>query len=144
MRFECQKSCEGKCCKPAWDGKAYFVFLTKADREKLVMFLGQPIRYFAIKAEFTSTRFTKETTKQWVLNNDFNKPCRFLKNGRCSVYEARPTQCRTFPFWPELMVNLKTYNEVKKDCPGIGKGNDVTHAQLAEQIEADKELCQNL
>jgi Fe-S-cluster containining protein len=27
--------------------------------------------------------------------------CAFLDGARCTVYEARPTQCRTFPFWKE-------------------------------------------
>ena len=29
--------------------------------------------------------------------------CMFLKNKRCEVYPSRPTQCRTWPFWPENM-----------------------------------------
>ena len=29
--------------------------------------------------------------------------CVFLEDNKCSVYEVRPTQCRTFPWWPELV-----------------------------------------
>ena len=28
----------------------------------------------------------------------------FLEDGyRCSIYNARPTQCRTYPFWPRFV-----------------------------------------
>ena len=37
------------------------------------------------------------------------------KNG-CSVYEARPLQCRTFPFWDYFRHRI---DELKSECPGI-------------------------
>jgi len=36
---------------------------------------------------------------------------------RCSIYEARPNQCRTFPFWEQFKCSAK--EEVAKECPGI-------------------------
>ena len=139
MKFECQTSCGGKCCKPQWDGKSGFVFLTAKDIVKLASFLNKPISTFADYFEFDFTRFTKQRSFQWILKLHKGH-CRFLKDGKCEVYEARPTQCRTFPFWPELMVQ-GTYEELKNYCPGVGVGEEHTHALLAEQIKADEELC---
>lgn len=91
--------------------------------------------------EFSSTRFSKTTTRQWFIADD-KGTCPFLKEGKCSVYEARPTQCRTFPFWPELMTEIK-YSSLREFCPGIGEGEEATHKLLSDQIEADKELAAN-
>jgi len=34
----------------------------------------------------------------------------------CSIYEARPIQCRTFPFWDYYKNRI---DELKDECPGI-------------------------
>jgi Fe-S-cluster containining protein len=59
------------------------------------------------------------------------KDCPFLQDNRCRVYEARPWQCRTWPFWPENMNCLVWEKEVASWCPGAGKGRLYT----AEEIE---------
>lgn len=40
----------------------------------------------------------------------------------CEVYEARPTQCRTFPFWPETIDSREAWDEHVADCPGMTRG----------------------
>jgi uncharacterized protein len=42
----------------------------------------------------------------------------------CSLYEARPTQCRTWPFWPENLKTRRHWESVKRHtpCPGMGHG----------------------
>jgi Fe-S-cluster containining protein len=46
--------------------------------------------------------------------------CVFLENGKlCSIYEVRPIQCRTYPYWPSVMESQKTWNEEKQLCEGI-------------------------
>ncbi|MCX8228508.1 MAG: YkgJ family cysteine cluster protein [Planctomycetota bacterium] len=37
----------------------------------------------------------------------------------CSVYEARPEQCRTFPFWPSLLKGGKALAAAAAYCPGL-------------------------
>ena len=53
----------------------------------------------------------------------------------------KPTQCRTFPFWPDLLGSEDEWKETKRYCPGIGKGDFVPLAEveraLAEMREAD-------
>ena len=34
----------------------------------------------------------------------------------CSVYEARPNQCKSFPFWDYFKDN---YEELEKECIGV-------------------------
>ena len=49
--------------------------------------------------------------------------CPFVafESGRasCSVYEARPEHCRSFPFWPELAEDGPALREAARFCPGI-------------------------
>jgi Fe-S-cluster containining protein len=47
-----------------------------------------------------------------------NYACIFfdLDKKQCSIYEARPKQCRTFPFWEHFKTNIK---EVIDECPAI-------------------------
>lgn len=139
MKFECQSSCGGRCCSMGWDKKSDFVFLTKRDRQKISKFLSVNLTDFAFKGEFLWTRFTKKPSVQWALKLN-NMTCQFLVGGKCSIYEARPTQCKTFPFWPELGFKSK-YMALKEFCPGIGKGKISDGKLMIEQIMADLELC---
>lgn len=140
MKFQCQESCGGACCKTPW-GEGHFVFLTKKDQESISAFTKKPLQEFANKGEFAATRFTMKKSVQWFLK-DKDNACMFFKDGKCSIYKVRPVQCRTFPFWPELMVNYK-YEKLKSICPGIGQGSEQTHHLLAEQVKADDELKRN-
>jgi Fe-S-cluster containining protein len=133
LKFECQGS--GKCCQSR--GQYGFVFLDKADRKRMARHLGMSTSSFTKK-------YCSKTFDQWHLNEDAKNPdCLFLKDkNKCGVYEARPTQCRTWPFWPEVM-NAKTWNkEVASFCPGIGKGKLYSREEikslLIQQIESEK------
>ncbi len=126
VRFECQGS--GKCCTS--HGEFGYVFLTKEDRQRFAKHLK--IR----TAEFTK-QYCERTGKIWHLKEDPKQPdCMFLDGKRCGAYEARPTQCRTWPFWPEVM-NAKIWaTEVKAFCPGVGKGRLIPASEIEENLQA--------
>lgn len=50
--------------------------------------------------------------------------CIFLEpeTRKCIVYAARPTQCRTWPFWNSNLQSKRTWRETCKVCPGSGEG----------------------
>ena len=48
--------------------------------------------------------------------------CEFLEGGGCRVHAAKPMQCRSFPYWPELIDDRKAWHKTGSWCPGIGKG----------------------
>ena len=57
---------------------------------------------------------------------------------KCTVYSARPRQCRTWPFWDS---NLKTEADWKYTCgvcPGSGKGQMHSLQQIEEQRQVMK------
>jgi Fe-S-cluster containining protein len=41
---------------------------------------------------------------------------------RCTVYPARPRQCRTWPFWNSNLRTPDDWQETCRVCPGSGKG----------------------
>ena len=135
IKFECQGS--GKCCTS--HGEFGFVFLTLSDRKRMAKHL-----------ELTTSQFTKKfcqrTNGFWHLIENPNEPdCQFLKNKKCSIYAARPTQCRTWPFWPEVMNAKAWKKEVVNFCPGVGKGSVIKFEKInkdvQEQIASEEDLA---
>lgn len=128
IRFECQGS--GKCCTS--HGEYGFVFMSPEDRRRMAKVL-----------KMSTSAFTKKycdlTNNFYHLKEDPKNPdCMFLKNKKCTVYEGRPSQCRTWPFWPEVM-NAKTWKkEVVSFCPGIGKGPVRTKEEIEKALAIQK------
>jgi len=67
------------------------------------------------------------------------RSCPFLEGTLCSVYEARPLQCRTFPFWPELLETEARWRRLARFCPGIGRGELVSLRAIRERLGALEE-----
>lgn len=129
IRFECQGS--GKCCVS--HGEYGFVYLTLSDRQKIAEHLKIPTRNFTLKY------CDKDENGQYRLKEErADKNCMFLEGKKCSIYSARPTQCKTWPFWPEVM-NSKTWKrEVASFCPGVGKGPLISAEKIQEQLDEQK------
>jgi uncharacterized protein len=132
VRFECQGS--GKCCVSR--GEYGYVYLSLKDRRALAQHFGLSTR------EFSRKFCDKDENGNWKIS-DFTSACRFLKGNKCQVYEARPTQCRTWPFWPEVMGARSWNREVASYCPGVGKGRlwseEEIRKQLATQIRCEEQ-----
>lgn len=51
------------------------------------------------------------------------KACIFYDSQRgCSVYEDRPRQCRTWPFWRGVVASRERWDEEAQNCPGMNRG----------------------
>jgi Fe-S-cluster containining protein len=51
---------------------------------------------------------------------------------------VKPTQCRLYPFWPELVENRAVWDSAAKYCPGVGKGELVqigTACEIAGEMK---------
>lgn len=135
VQFECQGS--GKCCTS--HGEFGYVFFSIEDRERAAKVLKMTETQFREK-------YCHKVDGHWALKDpvDKNPDCIFLKDKRCSIYEGRPTQCRTWPFWPEVM-NAKTWSKaVESFCPGVNKGPVISaekiRATLDEQIKSEQSI----
>ena len=87
---------------------------------------------------FTRKFCDKDSNGYWKLR-DFTAACRFLEGAKCGVYQARPTQCRTWPFWPETMSAKGWAKEVAAYCPGVGKGKLWSAEEIEKQLEIQKQ-----
>jgi len=54
----------------------------------------------------------------------------------CTIYPVRPLQCRTWPFWPELLSSPENWNRAAKRCPGMNTGRTYSLPQIAEIRDA--------
>lgn len=132
VRFECQGS--GGCCISR--GEYGHVFLTLDDRRRLARLL-----------KLSTSAFTRKHCHRlaglWHLIEDPKIPeCRFLKNNRCQVYSARPTQCRTWPFWPEVMGAKTWKKEVAAFCPGVGKGPVIPREKIELSLATERKTTE--
>ena len=41
---------------------------------------------------------------------------------KCLIYPVRPTQCRTWPFWPANLQSVESWCLAALRCPGINRG----------------------
>ena len=52
-----------------------------------------------------------------------NADCIFWDAERgCSVYEDRPRQCRSWPFWGSVVHSAERWAEEAGECPGMNHG----------------------
>ncbi|MDX2266672.1 MAG: YkgJ family cysteine cluster protein [Bryobacter sp.] len=123
MRFSCVKGCAA-CCEV----KGY-VYLTEENILAAASYLGMPAADFEA-AYVYRTRHTRRLRKP----RD-GRQCFFLENKRCQIHPAKPTQCRLFPFWPELVAEPKAWRRTAKFCPGIGTGRLVQIGTALERAE---------
>ncbi len=72
--------------------------------------------------------------------------CTFLARdeaGRatCTIHPVRPTQCRTWPFWPENLTGPERWREVAEGCRGVAEGieGDGTRHD-ADEIDRRRDL----
>ena len=124
LRFKCQPGCTNCCTQKG------FVYLTEADLKRIAKFLGMPAADF-------ERRYVYRTSRQLRLRVPRQVQCHFLVDGGCSIHSVKPTQCRIFPFWPELMDDKREWRKTAAWCPGIGKGELV-------QIETAGELAREM
>lgn len=125
LRFTCQPGCT-KCCD--MDG---LVYLNEDDLKKAAKFVGMSARKFEAK-------YLYRTRHQMRFRKPREKQCPFLEEGGCSIHPAKPTQCRTFPFWPELVEKRAAWNKTARYCPGIGKGPLIQIGTAMEMAEEQR------
>jgi Fe-S-cluster containining protein len=133
LRFECTVC--GKCCTT--HGEYAYVYVDDDEVLDLARFLELSPREFRRKYTFVD----EDGWRQLAFSGD---RCIFLdESGRCDVYEARPVQCRTFPFWPEMIRAGGWTPDAQARCEGLGRGrlwsSEEIEARMLEFIEASDE-----
>ena len=126
LRFECLQC--GSCCS----GFSGTVRVSDEEIAVLARRLGLP-----------ETEFRKNYTRPIgggaiSLIEKPNKDCIFFEREQgCIVYEDRPRQCRTWPFWRSNVYSSHAWKRGAKRCPGINSGRIYPATLIKEISEND-------
>lgn len=103
-------SCGGRCCT----GESGNIFISMGEQEALANHLNLSVELF--RQQWCRKVGVRYSLQERVVNGSHD--CIMFDRTRlcCSVYEFRPKQCRTFPFWDYF---IKYPAELQKECPGV-------------------------
>ncbi len=104
------ESCGGNCCT----GESGNIHLNQNEMAAIAEHLRLPIVQF--KETYLLKRGYKFSIKEHMVGDSYD--CVFFDRQikGCGIYPVRPTQCRTFPFWPYFKTHKE---ELQAECPGI-------------------------
>lgn len=124
LKFKCTQC--GDCCT----GAPGFVWVNQAEIAELSSLVGMQI------PEFESTYVRKVGVRKSLIEHD-NGDCVFFDGQarQCTVYGARPRQCRTWPFWHSNLVNEESWKSTCEVCPGAGHGNLIPIEEIQRQVK---------
>jgi Fe-S-cluster containining protein len=125
LQFKCTEC--GACCT----GAPGYVWITKEDIQRLS-------KHLQIEEKELKEKYCRLVNGKYSLKEDLKTfDCIFLKNNKCSLYNARPKQCRTYPFWNEVIKNKKSWDEEVNFCPGINHkdGKFFSKEEILEKMD---------
>lgn len=127
LRFECT-GC-GQCCT----GAPGYIWVTKEE-------IAQIAEHLQLHIDEFSRLYVRRVKGQFsLLEHPKTYDCVFLKNKKCQIYSVRPTQCRTYPWWPKNLKSEKDWQEAAKYCEGIHLNAPIVNPELIEQQLAIQE-----
>lgn len=111
LQFSCT-GC-GNCCT----GPARYVWVSESEIIQIAELRNQAVGEIKIF-------HTPLVGANLSLTEFANGDCTFLDPAtrRCTVYSARPTQCRTWPFWRSNLRSHDAWEKMRQTCPGAGQG----------------------
>ncbi len=123
LRFECT-GC-GDCCT----GAPGYVWVSGDEIRGLAKIVGLSAE------EFEATYVRRVGVRRSLIEYD-NGDCVMFDPERrqCLAYEARPRQCRTWPFWESTVDTTEDWDETCRNCPGCGKGRLFSAKEIVERI----------
>jgi len=124
LPFSCQQS--GRCCHQREEYG--YVYVNAQEREQIAAELDLSLGEF--NKQYTRS---EEDGSRVLLFRD--RACIFLRDGLCTIHAVKPVQCRTWPFWEELLESAESYErEVLRFCPGSRVGERVPAAEIRRQM----------
>jgi len=106
-------NCEGRCCT----GESGYIYVSKEEIFKIADLLNLSVNDFGVKYLFKHGY--KYSIKEQEHEGSYECVFYDRESNGCKIYEARPSQCITFPFWEYFKTHI---DELKEECPGIIDG----------------------
>lgn len=125
LRFTCSQC--GDCCT----GEPGYVWFNKAEGTAIAKHLEMDVDEFY-------SNFARKIGIRYSLKEYSNGDCVFFdgESRGCTIYNHRPAQCKTWPFWNSNLKTKADWEQTCKDCPGSGKGK----LYSLEQIETQRKV----
>ncbi|MCA9214336.1 MAG: YkgJ family cysteine cluster protein [Planctomycetales bacterium] len=127
LRFKCSQC--GDCCT----GAPGYVWVNKEEIQELADEIQVSVEQF--ESEYVRRVGIRKSLREFPSGD-----CVFFdsESRKCQVYNARPRQCRTWPFWDS---NLKTPEAWELTCevsPGSGRGKLYQLEEIEERRKVMK------
>jgi len=122
LQFECT-GCGG-CCT----GEPGHVWVNSEEIDAMAEHVG-------VDREDFEDRYTKKVGARRSLIEFSNGDCVFFDSEKrgCTVYDIRPQQYRTWPFWPINLSSPEEWVDIAVGCPGCNQGRLYTLEEIEEQ-----------
>jgi hypothetical protein len=120
LRFECT-AC-GRCCT----GGNGYVWVSEREVSRLAARFGVSLDDFGRKY------LRRIGDRYALLESVTDAACVFLAGDRCGVYEDRPDQCRSFPFWQQNLASPAAWARAAEECEGIREGAPILSREEIE------------
>ncbi|TWT48701.1 YkgJ family cysteine cluster protein [Botrimarina hoheduenensis] len=122
LRFTCT-GC-GDCCA----GAEGYVWVNKQEIAALAEQRGMTVEAF-------EAEHVRKVGVRKSLTERADGDCVLLdpKTRKCTAYNARPRQCRTWPFWESTVKSPAAWAETCEACPGAGVGKLYTLEEIRRE-----------
>ena len=128
LSFECTQC--GNCCSGPRSG---YVWVNDSEIERLAVASGYE------DMDLFEKHFVRRVGIRKSLVEYSDGDCIFLDpQGRgCTVYAARPQQCRTWSFWNQNIQTPQHWAATAKECPGCNRGKVYSLADMRRYREEE-------
>jgi hypothetical protein len=123
LHFQCTRC--GGCCI----GAPGYVWVNKAEIAAIASLLNLEVEQF-------EHRHVRQVGFRKSLSEFPNGDCVFFDTHSrgCQVYQVRPRQCRTWPFWASNLRTPETWQQTCRGCPGTNRGRLVPLREIEAQL----------
>jgi Fe-S-cluster containining protein len=127
LRFTCSQC--GDCCT----GAPGYVWVNREEIEALAALIG-------VDRDEFERKYVRKIGIRRSLVEFPNGDCVFFdgRSRKCTVYGARPRQCRTWPFWESNVKSPEAWKQTCRVCPGSGQGQLISVEQVLAQASVIK------
>jgi Fe-S-cluster containining protein len=118
LSFECLQC--GDCCI----GAPGTIYVSGAEIDAIA-------DHLRLSQDAFRNRFLYPFKDSYSIREDRAGRCLFYDGG-CTIYDHRPHQCRTFPFWFGNLRSEKRWQTIAGQCPGIGRGRVYAREEILQ------------
>lgn len=123
LKFSCS-GC-GDCCT----GTPGYVWVNREEIKEMAQAINQSVE------DFEKIYIRKVGIRKSLRELPDSYDCVFLdeETRKCQLYDARPRQCKTWPFWASNLKTPEDWERTCQECPGSGTGKLVQLDDIERQ-----------